>query len=81
MDKLPMTKDEIERLLIAELHSFPDCEGALQVVVVPIEHYASASTWTVSRFNHGNSDGGDCDRALQLIIPRFQRAYDMVCKR
>ena len=75
MDKLPRTKEEIERLLIAELHAFPDCQEALQVVVVPIENYTSAATWTFARFNPGNSDGEVCDGALQLIVPLFQRAY------
>jgi hypothetical protein len=27
MDKLPMTKEEIERLIIADLHTFPDCDS------------------------------------------------------
>jgi hypothetical protein len=80
MDKAPMTKQEIERLLIAELHSFPDCEEALHVVIVPIEDRANDATWTVTRFNYGNSDGEACDRALHRIVPRFQRMYDMVQK-
>jgi len=80
MDKAPVTKDEIERLLIAELHTFPGCEEAIQVVVVPIENNANIATWTVSCFNHGNSDDYACDCALQHIVPRFQRLYDMVQK-
>jgi hypothetical protein len=80
MDKLPVTKQEIERLLIAELHAFPDCEKALQIDVVPIVDYTNTATWTVSRFNHGKSCGEACDRALQHIVPRFQRVYDMVRK-
>jgi len=40
MDKAPVTKDEIERLLTAELHTFLGCEEALQVVVVSIENNA-----------------------------------------
>ena len=75
-----MTKEEIERLLIADLQTFPDCEKALRVVVIPIEDYANAATWTVSCFNHGRSDGEACDRALQHIVPRFQRVYDLVRK-
>ena len=78
MDKLPVTKQEIERLLVAELHSFPNCEKALHIYVVPIEDHTNSATWTVSRFNHGKSCGEACDRALQHIVPRFQRVYDMV---
>lgn len=80
MDKQPMTKEEIERLLMAELHTFPNCKQAMQIVVIPIEDYTNPATWTVSCFNHGSSDGEACDRALQHIVPRFQRVYDMVRK-
>jgi hypothetical protein len=80
MDKLPMTRQEIERLIIADLRGFPDCEKAGAVVVVPICDHASAATWTVLRFHTGGSDGEACDRALQHIVPRFQRNYDLVCK-
>ena len=78
MEKLPKTKEEIERLIIAEMKTFADCENALGVVVVPIVGHAHTATWTVSCFNPGKSDGEACDDALQLIVPRFQRAYDIV---
>ena len=80
MDKLPITKEDIERLLIAELQTYPNCRQALQIVVIPIEDHTNPATWTVSCFNHGKSDGRACDRALQYIVPLFQRAYDMVSK-
>jgi hypothetical protein len=80
MNKLPLTKEEIERLLIVHLQTFPDCEGALEIVVIPIEDCSSAATWTVQKFNFGKSDGDACDRALQHIVPGFQRVYDLVCK-
>lgn len=80
MDKQPMTKQEIELLLIADLRTFPDCEKALRVVVVPVEDYTSTVTWTVSYFEHGKSDGEACERVLQRIVPRLQRVYDMVRK-
>ncbi len=79
VEKLPKTKEEIERLIVAELRTF-DCESVLGVVVVPIVDHADAATWTVSCFNVGNSDGEACDRALQHIVPRFQRFYDLVQK-
>ena len=80
MVKLPMTKEEIERLLIAELHTFPNCEMVLYIDVVAIADYTATATRSVSRFNHGKSCGEACDRALQRIVPRFQRVYDMVRK-
>jgi hypothetical protein len=80
MDKQQMTKESIERLLIAELQTFPNCQQVLQIDVIPMEDRANPATWTVLRFKHGKSDGEDCDRALQRIVPLFQRAYDMVSK-
>jgi hypothetical protein len=80
MDKLPMTKEAIERLILADMRSFPDCGKASAVIVVPIVDHASAATWTVSRLHTGGSDGEACDRALQHIVPLFQRIYDLVRK-
>ena len=80
MDRMPKTKEEIERLIVADLQSFLDCETAVQVVVVPLIDHAHGGTWTVSCFNAGRSDGAACDRALQHIVPRFQRVYELVCK-
>ena len=78
MNKLSITREEIERLLVVNLQTFPNCERALRVVVVPIEDYTNAATWTVQKFNCGSSDGDACDRALQHIVPRFQRVYNLV---
>ena len=80
MEKQPKTKVEIERLIIAEMKTFADCENALGVVVVPIDDHGHTATWTISCFNPGRSDGDACNGALQIIIPRFQRAYDIVRK-
>jgi hypothetical protein len=80
MDKAPKTKEEIERLLIADLRSFPGCDQAVHVVVVSVEDHTDPANWTVSCFDHGGSDGEACDRALQHIVPRFQRVYELVHK-
>jgi hypothetical protein len=77
-DKLPKTKEEIQRLIVAELRTFVDCETALGIIVTPIVD--DAATWTVSCFHRGESDGYACDRALQRIVPQFQQLYDMVQK-
>jgi hypothetical protein len=47
MEKLPKTKDEIQRLIVTELRTFDDCEHALGIVVSPIDD-AAAATWTVA---------------------------------
>jgi len=80
MEKQPKTKVEIERLIIDEMKTFADCENALGVVVVPIDERGHTATWTISCFNPGRSDGDACNGALQIIVPRFQRAYDIVRK-
>ena len=78
MDKLSITREEIERLLVANLQAFPDCETAAQVIVIPIDDCRDVANWTVQKFNCGSSDGDACDRALQHIVPGFQRAYSLV---
>jgi ABC-type uncharacterized transport system substrate-binding protein len=35
VEKIPKTKDEIQRLIIAELRTFAQCEKAWGIVVVP----------------------------------------------
>lgn len=77
MNKQPVTKEQIERLLVCDLQGFPGCENALGVIVVPVLIHGATTTWTVSCFNAGSSDGEACDRALQHIVPHFQRAYDL----
>ena len=80
VSKLPKTKDEIQRLIMAELHTFADCEAAWGVVVVPVVDEIGGATWTVARFNRGGSNAYACDRALQRIVPHYQRLCDLVQK-
>jgi hypothetical protein len=78
---MPKSKLEIEQLIITEMRTFADCENTFEVEVVAVMFYSSnAVTWTVVSFNPGKSDGDACDRALQQIVPCFQRAYDLVQK-
>ena len=77
VEKLPKTKDDIQRLIIAELRTCADCEKAWGIIVVPVVDDFAIATWTVSRFHRGQSDAYACDRALQRIVPRYQRLYDL----
>jgi hypothetical protein len=77
VEKIPKTKDEIQRLIIAELRTFAQCERAWGIVVVPIVDHTGVATWTVSRFHRGQSSAYACDRALQRIVPHYQRLYDL----
>jgi hypothetical protein len=80
LDKLPKTKDEIQRLIMAELRNFADCEKAWGVVVIPIVDGLGIATWTVSCFHCGGADAFACDRALQRIVPHYQQLYDLAQK-
>ncbi len=80
MEKAPKSKAEIESLLIVDLRTFAGCESASRIVVVSVATYGAAANWTVSRFDAGRSDGEACDRALQHIVPRLQRIYELVQK-
>jgi hypothetical protein len=51
VEKIPKTKDEIQRLIIAELRTFAQCEKAWGIVVAPIVDDTGVATWTVSRFH------------------------------
>jgi hypothetical protein len=53
--KKSQTKDEIQRLIIAELRTFAQCEKAWGIVVVPIVDDTGVATWTVSHFHRGQS--------------------------
>jgi hypothetical protein len=80
VDKLPKTKVEIQGLLTAELRTFADCEDASEVEVIAIETEDGGPNWTVSGFNRGRSDIYACDRALQHIVPAYQRIYELAQK-
>jgi hypothetical protein len=67
VNKLPKTKDEIQKLIVAKLRTFADCEKAWGVVVVPFAGDTGVATWTVSCFHRGESNAYACDRALQRI--------------
>jgi hypothetical protein len=77
VNKSSKTKDEIQDMVTAELRRFAGCEEAWGVVVVGLDAEISGATWTVSCFNLGESNAHACDRALQVIVPHYQRLYDL----
>jgi hypothetical protein len=80
VNKLPKTKAEIQALIIDELRAVSQCKEAGGVVVVPVDADSCGATWTVSSFHRGGSDAYACDRALQRIVPHYQRLYDLAQK-
>ena len=79
MEKAAKTKDELAELIITELRSF-ECKNIFAVAIVPVVDRSDDITWTVSCFKVGKAGREACDQALQQIVPRFQRIYDLVQK-
>src|SRR5262245_29804110 len=78
LHKVPKSKGEIQALIVAELRECEDCETARGVLVVAVDD--AVANWTVAQFNRGESDAYACDRALQRIVPHYQRLYELVQK-
>jgi hypothetical protein len=77
VEKIPNQRREPA---VAELRTFAQCEKAWGIVVVPIVDDTAVATWTISRFHRGQSNAYACDRALQRIVPHYQRLYDLAQK-
>jgi hypothetical protein len=80
MERFPKSRTEIESLVLHELQTSENCEGALGISVVDWSDVYSGANWTVAAYNCGTSSDYDCERALQLIVPRFQGFYELVQK-
>jgi hypothetical protein len=80
MERAPKSRIEIERLVLHELQTFDNCDGAFGICVVDWNDARSGANWTVAAYNSGTSGDYQCDRALQLIVPRFQGFYELVRK-
>ena len=80
MERLPKSQIEIERLVLDELQTSENCEGASAISVVSWSDIRGDANWTVAAYNCGTSSEYDCERALQVIVPRFQAFYELVQK-
>jgi hypothetical protein len=80
MERSPKSRIEIERLVLHELQTRENCAGALDISVVDWCDVYSGANWTVAAYNRGTSSEYDRDRALQVIVPRFQGFYELVQK-
>ncbi len=80
MERFPKSRIEIERLVLHELQTSENCEGAHGISVVDWSDVYSGANWTVAAYNCGASSEYDCERALQLIVPRLQGFYELVQK-
>ncbi|HWM46039.1 MAG TPA: hypothetical protein VNR11_03890 [Xanthobacteraceae bacterium] len=79
--RAPKSRTEIERLLLTELQACEGCEGAAGVSIVGWPDFLpEAPNWTVAQFKPGTADDYDCERALIVIVERFQGFYELVQK-
>ena len=80
MERFTKSRIEIERLVLHELQTSENCEGAHGISVVDWSDVYSGANWTVAAYTCGTSSEYDCERALQLIVPRLQGFYELVQK-
>jgi hypothetical protein len=80
MERFPKSRIEIERLVLHELRTSENCEGASEISVVDWNDLRSGANWTVSAYNPGTSCDYECEQALLVIVPRFQGFYELVQK-
>jgi hypothetical protein len=81
MDRAPKTRSEIERLVLHELRSSDQCEGAAGVYVIAYDNGIDDANWTLAAYSVGTATEYACELALQQILPRLQGFYDLVEKR
>jgi hypothetical protein len=80
MDRAPKTRREIESLVLHELRSSDQCEGAAGVSVVAYDNGIDEANWTLAEYNVGTATEYACELALRQILPRLQGFYDLVEK-
>lgn len=85
MEKAPKSRDELERLVLAELQGCGGCEDAAGISVTGCDSYCDGRfeigpNWTVAAFNSGAASDYECERALMNIVSRLQGFYKLVQK-
>jgi hypothetical protein len=85
MERTPKSRVEIERLVLGELQSFGECEGAAGISIVGYDNAPDRTgnvgpNWTVAAFDAGTASDYECERALMTIVSRLQGFYELVQK-
>jgi hypothetical protein len=80
MEKSPKSRSEIEALVLHELQTSENCEGAAAISVINWSCPGNEANWTVSAYKPGSARIHECDLALQRIVPRLQSFYELVQK-
>jgi hypothetical protein len=80
MQKFPKSRVEIERLVLQELQSCNNCQGAVGISVIDWISPGNEANWTVGAYKPGISGKHECELALEDIVPRLQGFYELVQK-
>jgi hypothetical protein len=80
MQRFPKSRAEIERLVLQELQSFENCQGAVGISVIDWTSREHDANWTVGDYKPGTSCKHECQLALERIVPRLQGFYELVQK-
>ena len=80
MDKSPKSRVEIERLVLRELQTSKNCEGAAGISIIDWKDPANEANWTVAAYKPGTSGKYECELALERIVPLLQGFYELVQK-
>ena len=80
MQRSPKSRAEIERLVLQELQSWEDCDGAAGISVIDRTSLEDEANWTVGAYKPGTSGKQQCELALERIVPRLQGFYELVQK-
>jgi hypothetical protein len=67
MDKSPKSRVEIERLVLRELQTSENCEGAAGISIIDWKDPANEANWTVAAYKPGTSGKDECELALERI--------------
>jgi len=77
MAETRISRQDLERIILAELRNVPGCEGVADVTVAAIEGRAGGPSWTVTRVDFGLCEGLWCATNLECIMRRMQAQYEL----
>ena len=76
MTKEPKTRQELEEMILAELHANPVFAGVERVTIRHIEE--SDKSWEAHTVSAGDAEPGAARAAVARVSIRLQEHYDLV---
>lgn len=74
--KVALSKQELEREALAEMHTLPGCE-TLRAVDVQYTDLRADTNWTLYAFAEGGIDADVLHRALQTTVDKLRHQYEL----